>query len=119
MQFFHKILIYFSPFYSLLHPATRQHLQTIIKFHQEKQNLFLAGMTSIEAGDIIDIYSVETTDLSSFTLHKTETYTFAPKQQTKFRYGAGIKQDIYNRLVIVSCDEHIQHQSAINIYSAN
>ena len=98
---------------------SRQSYQNINLFQDEKQNLFLAGMTSNEAGDIIDIFRIETPDLSSFSLRKTETHTFAPNKHTKFRYGAGISKDENHKLTILSCGEHIEHNAAINIYQAN
>jgi len=80
-------------------------------------NLFMAGMTSDENGkNILDVFKVETDDMSSFRLIKIYTQRFTQNEQTRFIWGAGIYVTEDKKLKIISSSEHIEENSIINIF---
>lgn len=89
-----------------------------INFLQDKKgNLFLGGIGSDSKGsNILDLYQVESPELSTFSLQKVFSRSFPKNDKTKFRWGAGIYQDQVSGLKIISCGENILSESLINIY---
>ncbi|MCK5277950.1 MAG: hypothetical protein KAK04_05415, partial [Cyclobacteriaceae bacterium] len=80
-------------------------------------NLYLAGMTSNDNGEnILDLFEIETEDLSVFKLIKVYSKKFAENKQSKFRWGAGIHLTKDYQLRITSCGEHIKNESFFNLY---
>ncbi len=80
-------------------------------------NLFLAGMTSGDKGEnVLDLFEVESEDLSSFKLKKVYSKSFEGNKKTKFRWGAGIHVFDDKQIKVFSCGENIQNTSIIHIY---
>ena len=89
-----------------------------INFIVDQNNtLFLAGMTSNENEEnVLDIFLVETSDLSSFQLKKVDSVIFPSKDSTRFRWGAGIWIEPTQGIHILSCGENIRQESIVHIY---
>ncbi|MCG8309134.1 MAG: hypothetical protein MI975_17210 [Cytophagales bacterium] len=82
-----------------------------------EERLFLAAMACDENDEnVVDLYLVESEDLSSFRLRKVFTKRFPPNSNTKFRWGSGIALDRTMGIEIVSCGENIKHENLIDIY---
>ena len=81
------------------------------------ENLFLAGMTSSEQGEeIIDLFFIESHDLSEFALKKIYSRKFPAHPKTKFRWGAGLSSDIDGKIRLMASEEHINPTSLFTIY---
>lgn len=80
-------------------------------------NLFLAGMTSGEKGEnVLDLFEIESEDLTSFKLKKIYSKKFIGNKKTKFRWGAGIHFSDGMEIKVLSCGENIKDRSIIHIY---
>lgn len=80
-------------------------------------NLYLAGMSSGEKGEnVLDLFEIQSEDLSSFKLKKIYSKAFEANNQTKFRWGAGIYTSDNLGIKAFSCEENIQDTSVIHIY---
>ena len=91
--------------------------QNINLIKSENNTLYLAGLTANQLGeDILDLFIIESVDLSTFKLQKIYTRTFAKNDLTTFRWGAGIAVKEHQHISILSSCENIQHESAIQIY---
>jgi len=91
--------------------------QNINFIHDDYGQLYLAGMTSDENGEnVIDLFRLETEDLSSFKLFKIHTRKFRQNEHTDFRWGSGIYIADDQQLKLYSCGEHIEENSVIHIY---
>lgn len=89
--------------------------QNINFIQDDFHNLYLAGMTSDENDDdILDLYRVETINLSSFKLLKIYSRKFKQNEFTKFRWGAGMCVMDDQQIILVSCGEHIEENSVLN-----
>lgn len=74
--------------------------------------LYLAGMASDDNEEnILDLFSVETEDLSSFNLIKIYTKRYMKNKEINFDWGAGVYMTNNNRLEVFSCGAHIQKES--------
>lgn len=91
-----------------------------INFIQDtNRNLYLAGMTSnAEGDDVLDLYQVDSEMLSTFSLKKIYTRSFATNAHTKFRWGAGIYQNEDGQITILSSGENIDNESILNLYQS-
>jgi len=92
--------------------------QNINFIRDEVDHLFLAGMTSIDNEDILDVYEIQSVDLSTFSLKKIYTRDYGSNDQTKFRWGAGIHIDPDSRISILSSRENIENKSILNLYQS-
>jgi len=91
--------------------------QNVNFIQDDFHNLYLAGMTSDENDEnILDLYKIETSNLSSFKLLKIYTRKFKQNERTKFRWGAGVYVMDDHRIILVSCGEHIEENVMIHIY---
>lgn len=81
----------------------------------QDENLFLAGMTSNGLDEVVDMYQVESADLSSFKIQKIKSRKFPSNENTKFRWGAGIFVS-GNGLQIIATPENIHEQTTLHIY---
>lgn len=81
------------------------------------KNIFLAAMATNQKGEnVVDLFHVESEDLSTFNLRKIYSKTIESNHQTKFQWGAGISQNADHDIKILSCGEHIQSDNVIHIY---
>lgn len=89
-----------------------------INFIQDKQGkLFICGMASdSKENNVLDLYQVESQELSTFSLQKVFSQSFPKNETTKFRWGAGVYQNQDGGLKIISCGENITNESVIHIY---
>jgi len=91
--------------------------QNINMIKDSSGKLFLLGMTSNDAGEnILDLYEIETENLSNFKLKKIYSKKFTQNEHTKFRWGAGIYLSDDHQLKVLSCGEHIDKRSTICKY---
>lgn len=91
--------------------------QNINFINDQKDHVFLAGLTSNDAGEnVIDVFQVQSQELSTFRLQKIYSRSFPANQYTNFRWGAGIYMDQDHQLKILSSSEHIEAKSLIHIY---
>jgi len=91
--------------------------QNINFLQDSNQNLYLAGITSSEKDEeIIDIFLVESEDLSSFVFTKVYSRKFPMNPRTKFRWGAGIHVDMDGKIMLISSEENINNESLFTIY---
>lgn len=80
-------------------------------------DLYLAGMTSDENEEnVLDLFRVNSEELSVFRLIKVYSKKFENNPQTKFRWGAGIQLTDDMEIKAFSCGENIQSESFINLY---
>jgi len=79
--------------------------------------LYLAGMAMNDNEEnIIDLFSVEMIDLSSFDLKKIFTKKFIRNDVVNFDWGTGIHMNEEFQLKIISCSAHIESESKIYIF---
>ena len=91
--------------------------QNINLLKDNSENLYLAGMTSIASEEnVIDLFLIETEDLTTFKLKKLYSKSFPANAETKFRWGAGISITNNRDLEVLSCGENIHEASVIHIY---
>ena len=94
--------------------------QNINLLTDEQGNLLLAGMTSnAKEENVLDLFLVETSNLTTFKLNKIKSIIFPPNNHTRFRWGAGIHLDQNNKFTVLSCGENIENESIISIYRAD
>jgi hypothetical protein len=89
-----------------------------INFVTDKSNkLYLAGLASNNKGEnVIDLFEVESQDLSTFNLQKIYSHSFPSNKHTKFQWGAGIYQNEDGSITILSSEENIEKESMIHSY---
>ena len=90
--------------------------QNINFIKDDTDNLYLAGMTSIEDEDILDVYEIQSADLSTFSLNKIYTRNFGSHELTKFRWGAGIQMNENQGYSILSSEDNIHKTTTIHLY---
>ena len=87
-----------------------------INFYQEEDQLYLLGFASENpARDVMDIFSVETSEGHQYKLRKIGTRFFASSPETSFRWGAGIWIKDHS-ISVVSCTEKLKINSRISKY---
>jgi len=91
--------------------------QNINIIQDDAANLYLAGMASNNNGDnILDIFKIETEDLSAFKLSKIYTKKFPQSEYSNFDWGAGVYVSNDGMLKVFSCGNHIQDVTMVNIF---
>lgn len=91
--------------------------QNINFIKDDLDQLLLAGLTSNEKGDILDVFEIKSPDLRTFSLQKVYSRNFGILDQTKFRWGAGIHIHENGEISVLSTEEHIQSTSMIHSYN--
>ena len=80
-------------------------------------DLYLTGMTSnSNKKNTLDLFKVNSEELSIFKLKKVYSKNFESNPQTTFRWGAGIHVTNDMKLKVFSCGENILETSTIHIY---
>ena len=78
---------------------------------------YLFGLTSnANEENTLDLFKVNSEDLSTFSLMKVYSKIFESNSQTKFRWGAGIYLTDAMELKAYSCGENILDTSTIHVY---
>lgn len=91
--------------------------QNINLIKDDSDKLYLAGMTSGGKGEnVLDLFEIESEELSSFKLRKIYSKNFGENKQTKFRWGSGIYCADDMSIKVFSCGENIQDVSIIHEY---
>jgi len=91
--------------------------QSINFVKDSNDGLYLAGMTSVEQDEnMIDIFQIQTEELSTFQCKKIYSKKFPANNKTKFRWGAGLDVDSSGNIRLMATEEHIKSNSIISIY---
>lgn len=87
-----------------------------INLISEAGTLYLAGMTTNDGVEILDLFEVLNAEMKVFSLKKIYSKNFGMSDSTKFRWGAGLYMAPDQKLQILSTPENILSENIIHIY---
>ena len=91
--------------------------QNINLFTDEKDQMYLIGMTSDENNtEIADLFEIAVNSMSTFSLKKISTLNLKGHKNTLFRWGSGVEYRGDRSLRIISTSENLTEHSTFIIY---
>jgi hypothetical protein len=87
-----------------------------INLISEAGTLYLAGMTTNDGVEILDLFEVINAEMKVFSLKKIYSKNFGVSENTKFRWGAGLYMAPDQKLQILSTPENILSENIIHMY---
>lgn len=72
--------------------------------------------SGVEGENVLDLYRIETKDLTGYKLAKIFSKTLIGNEFARFNTGAGVYLSDLGELRVVACGPHIRKRFAISVY---